>query len=550
MNTYLSARQVRVAILCSSIVISVAIFSVLVYAASRERAYDQWLPTAPLPEARMWPRAVLSNNKLYVIGGKPSPLSDSLIISADLSSSPPLTQWHPVKMTGTTPVSLTLHAVAQTNEHLYIIGGWDRERRYSTVWGYKFNTFPHGYPEPVTATPPDYPLKIVLHDALAVSIPENTNNHVYVFGGVNENNIPQNAVYRASVVDGEGTLGNWEMAAWLPFPLFRMSVVYDDVSRYLYVTGGFDGQNIRPEIHRAKVNTNGTLAAWERENNRHMPKPLYYHDTLIHNNRLYVFGGQDDENKYRKVYSAEINSNDGSLGDWEGEAEIPTSLSKHVVVNDNGKFYIIGGEHDEIAQSQLYYSAENTPEPLPPTQSGDADEDDDNDDGAQGIVGGATPLSRERQLEVTPAPTPSPGIALITLSANHNDALTIGDELTYQVDFQNGGHPLSGVTFRSIIPQDVVLLPAYFQLTPDIELQFSGVDASAMITWTVNGELAPYQRGYFSFRVKRTLSELEHIIHSGIHATWVYEEQQGERYSHPTFNPADEIYLPVNVISN
>lgn len=507
-------KQRRLVYIGTSAALALLLFSALVLTASRNRVYDQWLRTAPLPEPREWPRAIVSDTTLYVLGGKPLVPSASFIVSATVGGNEPrISFWNTVTLTSSPPISLYLHAVAQNGNDAYVIGGWDGKRRYATVWRCRL-----GGKSDCLDADQDFPMKIVLHDALAKG------DYIYVFGGLNESDDVQDAIYKAKIESG-GKLGRWRESQWIPTKIERTAVV--EYGGYIYVLGGFDGESARREIYRSKIGPNGELMDWEDRRKDVLPRPLYYHDAVVLKERLYIFGGMDDEKKYRKVYSAGFNAEDGSLEPWEEEKKLPASLAKHAVVRyepDTGgkRFYIIGGEHETRAQSQLYYSISNTPTPTAtPTPT-------------------PTPSS-------TPTPIPpTPGLAFISLQNTPDQMIADGDELTYIVRFRNGPDPLSNFQITSTVPTSLTLLTNGFTVEFDgsLNLGFSGTGSGDTITWSVQPELQPEQKGRLTFRTKRDASDTGLLTHPGVEATWVVSGTFDDMPSNPTFNPAEKAYLP------
>lgn len=86
---------------------------------------------------------------------------------------------------------------------------------------------------------------------------------------------------------------------------------------------------------------------------RPLPTPLYGHAAVVACQRLFVIGGWDGVRWHAEVWSAEILSDNGSLGEWRAEIGYPFPVAFHdaVVVNpkcnsqnDAATIYVIGGQ--------------------------------------------------------------------------------------------------------------------------------------------------------------------------------------------------------------
>ena len=367
-------------------------------------------------------------------------------------------------------------------------------------------------------------MKIVLHSALIAG------DRVYVFGGVTENNYAQDAVYSAEIImDADAgastnhTLGAWRVEAWLPAPLFRTAVSQYIVgtTTYIYVIGGFDGKKARKEIYRGKLE-NGHIKKWETI--RPLRRPLYYHAVLIMKNeegksRLVIFGGKDGKKSYRAVYSAKIDK-DGDLGDWKDERGLPLSLSRHTMVEHDGRVYLIGGDHEGIPQSQVYISTK-----------------------------GQYPKAKGAQAPPEDPPEAQPteeaiGLSSVRLENEHIKSVTANQVITYHIYYKNGQFPLNNVKFTSIIPAGFEYVAESTQIQPATVADSRTTDPELSISWTLPDPLLANISGEISYRLRRVAESDAPYTHAGVDVTWSYQGQSFTTQSNPTFNPSEQTYLP------
>jgi len=113
-------------------------------------------------------------------------------------------------------------------------------------------------------------------------------------------------------------------------------------------------------IHRARVNADGTLDHWETLSTT-LPRPLMWHEAVVTCDHLYVMAGQDAGiYEYRDVYQAEIQP-DGSLGAWSPATFLPKTLAAHAAVAIRGGILVAGGwsspDPVNTVQRNVYWAA-------------------------------------------------------------------------------------------------------------------------------------------------------------------------------------------------
>lgn len=424
---------------------------------------EGWTPTATLPQALASRNAVVRGNYVYVIGGKnASDTPVGVVYVAAIQGDGLLSNWG---VAASLSIPIYLHAVVATESHLYIVGGWDGGKTRAEVWRAAF--LDGGLLSAFQAIA-QYPVALDLHEAVIVQ------NRLYVIGGWT-GQAALNSVRYADITSNG--LGGWINAPSLPKALFRLSAtVYQ--SR-IYVTGGFDGSTAQANVYVSTVQPDGSLTPWQIV--AVLPIPTYYHETMIHDNRLLILGGRGDAAELSAVYSAGIHV-DGSLTGWTAEVDLPESLYRFaaVTVSRNGSdfVYVLGGLHGADYRATVYLST--FPEVAMPTPT---------------HTPSPTPT-------LTPTPTPLSGINL-SMQNNPRRWVAPGEEIAYIIHYQNiGAQKLDNVVIANTIPPHVELVAGSVESSNGGTISIAGNKPGDAITWNL-GSLAAQATGNVGYRVVR-----------------------------------------------
>lgn len=313
-------------------------------------AVNDWTLSAPLPDTLADAQTVVISNTLFTVGGKTPNAASNQVASAELTADGYISLWK--TLTSTLPISPYIHSVVAINQSIFVLGGYDGNHRFSTVYGATVdaNSAINSW-QAIN----DLPLKLVLHSVTTL------NTCIFVLGGVNENNAPLSTVFRTTV--NGNSLNNWIQDRSLPEVRFRAAAASYAVptasSRgFIYLSGGFDGTNTSRAVFAAQVMWDCSLGEWKKL--RLLPRPLHYHASVVYQNRLYVLGGKNEEYESSDVYFALI-SIDGTIGEWQQQPGLPLSLYRfgallveNLMECQAPYLYILGGLHGEVYQSQVY----------------------------------------------------------------------------------------------------------------------------------------------------------------------------------------------------
>ncbi len=465
---------------------------------------EQWIPTTPLPQPLANRSAVVQGDFLYYVGGKSAsdqPISN--IYAAQIQANGMLGGW---SVAGQLPKPVYLHAIAATETHLYIIGGWDGNQTTAEVWRATFN---HGTLNNFIRLL-DYPSGIDLHAAVIA------NNRLYILGGWTGND-PLASVHFAELLpDG---IGPWQATASLPLPLYRLAAeVYN---QRIYVTGGYDNQAARNNVYYADIQPDGSLSSWQ--NATPLPAPVYFHGTVIHDGQLVVLGGRSVVTEYADVYAVPINS-DGSLGAWQPRLDLPETLHRFSAVsvtrNNSDYIYIMGGLHGADYRAHTLFSS--YPEIPTPTPT-------------------ATPT-------LTPTPRPETVVALqIRNSPQH--WVAPGAEIEYVITYHNRSNtPFFNLELMNVVPDGVELLPESIEMNGAGSYTHTLNGDTATVRWTLT-TLPAQGSGQVRYRVLRpvpTPPELPRLL--AVDAAGPATASAGEPITY-TLTITNNTAFPVNEIA-
>ncbi|MCB0060947.1 MAG: DUF11 domain-containing protein, partial [Caldilineaceae bacterium] len=425
-------------------------------------AIRSWQSTTPLPIALAGRNTVVHGNRLYVIGGKKADNTASLdIYSAVIDSTGEIGGW---EIVGQLPMDYYLFTSVVANDALFLIGGWNGANTVNNVWRATFLSDGH---VDNWAVMPSLPVAVDLHDTALID------GYIYSVGGWNGTQ-PQQGIYAAAVT--ANGLSSWQLVGNLPHPLYRHTVA--GAQGYLYVTGGYDqDETAEATVLAVKVNGANSLGGWQTP--PALPMASYYHALVIHDKRLVMLGGRNDNTFFNSVYSSAIGA-DGLPGTWQAEPTLPQPLHRFgaAVLARNGSDYIIvaGGLRDDNNYQVAVYHSDI---PQPPT---------------------ATPTPT---FTPTPTPTPTPTDAL-TVFLDHSPSTWVkpGDQVTYTIRYRNDGvNPVNDVSVSNAIPSGVSLVPDSIR-APNGNYTVGGTQSAIVINWEV-GAVAPHTRGEVGYAVER-----------------------------------------------
>src|SRR3990167_4093937 len=180
------------------------------------------------------------------------------------------------------------------------------------------------------------------------------NGYVFVVGGNSGSTV--STVYSAKV-SADGTLGGWNTLSTLP--AVRQDAGVTAYNGYLFVAGGNSGAGNVSTMYSAKINSDGTIAAWATLST--IPVTLRKIGFTALNGYLLITGGESagSTTAVSTMYSAKINS-DGTIAAWATLSTIPAVTYSHgsvAVSVAGGNYLFVTGGYSGAAAVSTSYSA-------------------------------------------------------------------------------------------------------------------------------------------------------------------------------------------------
>ena len=250
------------------------VYSSAVYTApiNPDGTLGSWVIDTPLPGTITNSQAIITNNRVYLLGGIINGVFSSAVYTAPINPDGTLGTW----VTDTPLPGVIVYSQAiVTNNRVYLLGGVTNNGVFSsTVYTASINidgtlsTWTINAPLPVT----------ISHSQAIV-----TNNRVYLLGGSN-NSGHSSAVYTAPI-NPDGTIGTWVIDTPLPVTIINSQAIV--TNNRVYLLGGTINSYSSTTVYTAPINPDGTLGAWVT--NTPLPGMPIYPQVILTNSRIYIF---------------------------------------------------------------------------------------------------------------------------------------------------------------------------------------------------------------------------------------------------------------------
>ncbi len=195
------------------------------------------------------------------------------------------------------------------------------------------------------------------------------NGRLYIIGGRSTGEVPLSAVYWAKILGHDGTIkayyksNTWTAVASLPEPRFRARSVYFEGR--IYVLGGQDENNVATNtVYYADVQPGGDIFTWTTASVP-LPTPLSGHCADVSSGqsdgygRIYILGGSttgQPNGISSGVYLGTIDTNSGALLNWVQTTPLPDVRYAAAATIDSGKIWVCGGIASATAKSEVFFA--------------------------------------------------------------------------------------------------------------------------------------------------------------------------------------------------
>ena len=279
-----------------------------------------WTTETPLPSAVFASQAVVTKNRVYLLGGIIDNDFNSAVYMAPINADGSLGAWQ----VGTPLLERYMGStVVITRNRVYLMGGHNGP---TNSWVNTVTTAPINADGSLGAW--TYASPLPFNSAWSKAII--TKNRVYLLG-------PD--VITASI-NADGTLGAWSVSSnELNVKVHAHEVVV--TKNRVYLLGGLGYDRVALSVvQTAPINIDGTLGTWTTVSP--LPSGIYHSNAVVTRNMVYLLGGWNGIDNVSTVYTSPIN-NDGTLGAWSTGPSLPGPLSRSQAIVTNSKVYLLGG---------------------------------------------------------------------------------------------------------------------------------------------------------------------------------------------------------------
>ena len=295
-----------------------------------------WTTSTSLPSAVAYSQAIVTKNRVYLLGGVNSTYS-SAVYTAPINLDGTLGAW----TTSTSlPGTVGYSQAIVTKNRVYLLGGYiNGSVSSSTVYTAPINL--DGTLGAWTTSTSSLPGTVDGSQAIV------TKNRVYLLGG-HTGSAPSSTVYTAPIND-DGTLGAWTTSTPLPGTVTYSQAIVTKTQ--VYLLGGRINGASSSTVYTAPINLDGTLGAWTTSTS--LPGTVYYSQAIVTKNRVYLLGGIINNASSSTVYTAPINL-DGTLGTWTTSTSLPGTVYASQAVVTKNRVYLLGGYTSNGSSSTVY----------------------------------------------------------------------------------------------------------------------------------------------------------------------------------------------------
>lgn len=263
-----------------------------------------WHNTSPLLEGRFYLAAASYGGYLYALGGGGGEVGDNNIPLASVEravihSDGSLGEWQHHSYLTTPRRGLKAEVVGK---HLYAIGGYNGQFLRSTE-RLDFEKSTEWILEPNKANVDRY-----------IHATAQSNNHLYLLGGhVNKENKMSYGDVETSPIGPSGELGPWQISpSQLLNPRFIATAF--GLGNFLYIAGGHNGIRRLNSVEMTSIMYDGNAGAWKLISSMLYKRSAAA--SAVTGNRVYIVGGMDDHGVLNTVETAVLEPG-GQLGHYK-----------------------------------------------------------------------------------------------------------------------------------------------------------------------------------------------------------------------------------------
>ena len=138
----------------------------------------------------------------------------------------------------------------------------------------------------------------------------------------------------------------WQEVGQLPTPLESHQMI--TLGDFVYVIGGWnETKGIHADVFFSPFSTESSLAD-RQPTSAPLPLKLQHHVVTVHNDAIYVFGGDNgfwDGSEVSSQILRAVPNEQGNITEWQEVGELPEPLTIHAVASLNDQIYVLGGSN-------------------------------------------------------------------------------------------------------------------------------------------------------------------------------------------------------------
>lgn len=294
-----------------------------------EEGFGDWVLNSSLPSALGGHRAVVTKNRISVIGGRTNNTVRNTVYNCVIDQFGGLGAWS----TGPTIATQMFNGdVVVTKDRVYYVGG------YNSATGVPQNRTFNG-------TIDNTGLLSAISNNTALTLPAGTANgtllttrdRILYIGG--ERSTGPVSVVLSATLNENGEISAWSQLNTIPVPLtgHRAAII----NNRCYLFGGRTTSGVVSTIYRSDViGSDGIPGNYVAVGN--LPVAIEDFELVVTKKKVYILGLHDAPGKANCEIIGNIAA-DGSINSWTFGKELPTSVRGSQVVIVGNKAYMIGG---------------------------------------------------------------------------------------------------------------------------------------------------------------------------------------------------------------
>ena len=258
---------------------------------------SDWQAGSALNEQRAFFGAAAHNGFIYAVGGGNGPSGHHLLRSVEraaILADGSLGPWHKEDQLLNFPRRCA--KVVAEGDYLYAIGGFGGTL-FDSVERARFKADGSLGPWQLLDTKLTMPRYI---HAVA-----ETRDHLYILGGHTQQGGKGEAATEFVSLDDHRTMTTWRATATMEQGRYALAAATHGDA--LYALGGMNGATYLDVVEESRINGDGSLGAWRRI--APLPAPLADFGTIVHGDWLYVIGGTNPQGYFDNVFFTRLEDN-------------------------------------------------------------------------------------------------------------------------------------------------------------------------------------------------------------------------------------------------